>query len=370
MTTGTDATGAPENADRPPTAPDTEADTGTGTGGGTGSGAGAVAPPDTPGTGAATDAETATPDGGATTRPTVPAQATPRTLDEGRGEDSGGTTGAAAQPTAGTAPATTPAEPAATPATPAAPGRLRRAARRFGAASTTNKLTAVGLALALVPVLTPPVTAAYDSLFGDELSVYARPENDACFSRWMIAPGHEDLSKAVLQASTSSRLLDRWERERSITHFAEVGTQISVRGNSDRPVQLRDITITVLRRDAPLPGSPTPSLNCGGQFDPDVLVVDLDTLPVGRPVPVRHLQTSPQQRAAREAAKSRNSGKEISLPVEITDRTYYNLFAAGRSQAHYTEWRATLTWWDGEEEHQTDIGDDGRPFRVSAAATR
>ncbi|WP_406054475.1 hypothetical protein OG462_03955 [Streptomyces sp. NBC_01077] len=270
---------------------------------------------------------------------------------------------------AATAPAVSP-ETAGDPPPPRPPGRLRRLRERFNAASATDKIAVAGLVLALVPLLTPVAAAGYEAVFGDEdpVTLLAAAYNDPCLSEWIITPGHEELGKAF--GSVTSELpesLDRWELEGSITHHSTVKAMMSARGNTGRSVQLRDISITVTRRTAPLPGTLAPRIPCGDSFNVG-LYVDLDTLPVGLPVSYRHLQSSPQQGAARAEAAKLN-GEDISLPYDLSDDSFFAMVLTGRSLAHYTEWHATLTWWDGDALHTTDITNGKGPFRVSATAS-
>ncbi|MCJ0871375.1 hypothetical protein [Streptomyces sp. AP-93] len=256
--------------------------------------------------------------------------------------------------------------PAAEP-DPRPPGRMRRWRQRFAAASLANRIAAAGLALALVPLLTPVVKAGYEAVLGgDPLTVIASPDNDPCHVGWFVAPSHEEL-RASLSANMTAdgrRSLDRWVREGWVTHQSAVGSRISVYGNKGGSVQLRDFTITVKRRGAPLPWAVTTGAACGGDSIP-LLYVDLDTLPVGVPVSYRYLQSSPQQAAAR----AKGMGEELTLPYELRKDSYFAMQLVGRTLAHYTEWQATLTWWDGERLHTTQLTDQGRPFRVSAGGS-
>ncbi|MFH8568738.1 hypothetical protein [Streptomyces sp. NPDC017993] len=260
-----------------------------------------------------------------------------------------------------------PEPPAPEPSAPSQrPGLPVRLWRRFAALGTTNKIAAMGLVIAAVPVLTPVVTSGYDALFGeDAIVMYTEQSDETCSSFWMVAPGQESLRSSIKPAD--SRALTRWERESKITHVDTVRSSISIRGNIDQAVQIRDLSITVLRRGRPLPGSPTPTTECGAEQPPEAFYVDLDTLPLHRPVSGSYLMTSPHQREARKANPTYGR-KEMSLPRDIDTGSVYDLLLIGATQRHYCEWRATLTWWDGKKVHTTTIDNDGRPFRVTAVA--
>ncbi|MGW1836472.1 hypothetical protein [Streptomyces sp. NPDC002067] len=274
----------------------------------------------------------------------------------------------AAEPTPAPAPATDPASPGAPP--PPATGRPslpRRLLRWFTALNTDRKIAVVGLALGIVPLATPLVSAGYDAAFGDpSLVLAAAQDDDTCSTAWRVAPGQEGLRSALPNADPHA--LTRWERDRKITHLGTVASAISIRGNTGPSVQLRDLSVTVLRRTAPLPGTTQPTVDCGGGPGPEIFTVDLDTLPVNRPVSSRYLQNSPHQKGAARELGSRYDREPMRLPVTVSTSEVYDLLVVGRSQARYVEWKATLTWWDGEETHTTTLDNDGTPFRVTAEA--
>lgn len=211
------------------------------------------------------------------------------------------------------------------------------------------------------------MTAAYASLFGeDEISVAVAQGNDPCLARWIVDPRHEGLLSSI--SGMDERALHRWERERQITRHGTVDASITMRGNTAKAVQIRDLSITVTRRKRPVAGAVVPPAGCGGGPSPETLFVDLDSLPVGRAVSGEYLLTSPHQKKARKASAEYNNRKPMSLHRDITMNGTYNLLLVGRTQRHYTEWKATVTWWDGKATHRTTIENDGAPFRVSAAA--
>ncbi|MEU6115913.1 hypothetical protein ABZ840_15480 [Streptomyces sp. NPDC047117] len=265
----------------------------------------------------------------------------------------------AAEPAPGPA-----AQPEPTPP-PAGGGRFSRLRRRFAALGAANKIATVGLVIAAVPVLTPLVTAGYDALFGEEaVAMDVSQADDSCSARYVVPPDQERLRSSVPAAPV--RTLTRWEREKKITHLSEVEAAISIRGNLDKAVQIRDLTLTITRRAEPTAGRVAPHVVCGGNGIQEVFAVDLDTLPVGRPVSSGYLLTSPHQEAARQTEKQADR-HGLRLPKSIGTSDVYDLLITGRTRSHYTEWRATLTWWDGETLHRTTIDNDGRPFRVTAA---
>ncbi|MFF9477982.1 hypothetical protein [Streptomyces sp. NPDC014733] len=270
----------------------------------------------------------------------------------------------APDPTPDPAPDPSPGAPA--PAPPHRLRRLRRLRHWFTGLTTDRKIAVVGLVIAVVPLATPLVTAAYDAAFGDPALVLSAAQNDdTCSTAWRVAPGQEGLRTALPNAD--GHALTRWEHDRKITHLGTTESSVSIRGNLGKAVQLRDLSITVLKRGAPLPGTTQPTVDCGGDGPPELFYVDLDTLPVNHPVSASYLATSPHQAAAREAAaRYSRDRKPMRLPVTVSTSSVYDLKLVGRSQAHYVEWQATLTWWDGEETHTTTLDNDGQPFRVTA----
>ncbi|MFM9368213.1 hypothetical protein [Streptomyces sp. Da 82-17] len=258
-----------------------------------------------------------------------------------------------------------PQEPAPQ-AGPASASRAVRAWRGFQSLGAANKIGALGLLVAVVTLVTPWLTAAYSALFEDDaLAVLAEQQNDVCSTRWLTTESHADLAQRVPEITDATRA--RWQREGKIVHRGQVNASISVRGNMNKAVQLRDVSITVTKRHQPGALAAAEEGECGGGSDrkQQVLVVDLDTLPVGQPVSGQYLLTSPHQKAARKAAAE--FGRPLlDLPTDVTTSSVYDLVLTGRTQHYTTEWRATLTWWDGKETHTTTIDNEGRPFRVSA----
>ncbi|QIQ03503.1 hypothetical protein [Streptomyces liangshanensis] len=135
-------------------------------------------------------------------------------------------------------------------------------------------------------------------------------------------------------------------------------------GKAGSSVEVRDISITVTRREKVAPGTVTAPSGCGGDpNEPAYLVVDLDTLPLNRPAPAAYLLRSPQQRSARQLES--DFGKSLSLPHTVAAGDFYSLFLISRTQRHDSYWRATITWWDGEETHRRSIsGSSGQDLRV------
>lgn len=254
-----------------------------------------------------------------------------------------------------------------TPTDPPQPGRAARLWQRYRALSLANKLTFFGLVVACVPLVTPWVSAAYGKLTGDDvpLRLDAGQADDPCNSRWIVDRDRPDLLSKV--GDMDDRALARWERDRRITHHRSVSGSVSMRGNAAAAVEIRDVSITVTRRTKPLAGKVSPPPGCGGPDLPEVLYVDLDTLPLNRAVPGSYLMSSPQQAQAREDTRAYNGREPMRLPRSITMKQAYSLMLVGRTQRYYSEWKATVTWWDGEETHTSAIDNDGAPFRVSAA---
>ncbi|TDC52585.1 hypothetical protein E1212_08305 [Jiangella ureilytica] len=54
-------------------------------------------------------------------------------------------------------------------------------------------------------------------------------------------------------------------------------------------------------------------------------------------------------------------GEQITLPRTVDAQDFYSFTLTGRSMADDTEWRAEITWWDGERVHTDVMDDDGRP---------
>lgn len=258
-----------------------------------------------------------------------------------------------------------PVQPRSAPLPPP-PSLLRRIWHWHRALKTGDKLALYGVVLTALVIVTPLAATAWNAAFGGtRVAMLVEQYNDPCFSIWVVPPEGEPLFHRLEGAD--ERQYTRWEREEQLVHTDNVEVKVSLRG-ADRAVEIRDITITVLRRDEPVAGPTAGPLACGsGEIvdEPDYIVVDLDTLPLGRDVPVSYLQQSDQQAAAIDRANQ--LGEAIQLPRTVEPDDFYNFSLVGRTAAHDTDWQATITWWDGEELHHDRLDDDGSPFRVSAA---
>ncbi|MFJ6573915.1 hypothetical protein ACIQNU_41630 [Streptomyces sp. NPDC091292] len=228
---------------------------------------------------------------------------------------------------------------------------------------TANRIALYATVCAVLAYVTPLGQSLYEKVFPDHaVALVVEQQDSPCEASWVLLPGEENLRTAMWG---DVRRISRWERDGRIVHANQVLASVSVRGNADKAVVIRDLTLTVVRRDTPAQGSFFRGGGCGGGEEPEFLVADLDTLPLNQEVPVSYLRRSPTQKAAREAAEA--MGKPVSLPRQVTTDGTYSFSLAGRTQRYDVEWFATVTWWDGEEVRQQRIDNDGRPFRVSAA---
>ncbi|MFE0654482.1 hypothetical protein ACFVZH_38730 [Streptomyces sp. NPDC059534] len=195
--------------------------------------------------------------------------------------------------------------------------------------------------------------------------VDAEQLNGYCVSSWSALPGNDDLLPRLIEAD--DREVVRWEREQRIVQRQTLRVLISLRGNTDQAAQLRDVTITVVRRD-PLPQGLRPdgrTVGCGnGDELPQAAGVNLDLLAVGRPVSLSTLRGKPGQRIA--AKEALDWGKPVSLPYSLNNGEIYSLFLLGRTESYDVRWKATLTWWDGKKTKSVDVDNAGRPFHVIA----
>lgn len=307
------------------------------------------------------------------------------TVTETSGTRAAGTAGAApsaavpAQPAATTSPvpATTTALAAATtaaaPEPAAAPVRRTSAVRRGWASararharmSTTDRIALYAFVVTALAFLFPLAQSAWAALFPERpLALSVRVERSPCTTPWLLTPGNEGLEEGFKTAQDGQYL--RWEKEGRILRSGSVVAGVLARGTVDDAVVVRDISITVTGRDAPVPGKAMQSGGCGADDPPEFLVVDLDELPLNRPVSVSYLQNSPTQAAAREARKK--LGDPISLPVQVGRDSVYSFFLTGRTLRYDTRWIATVTWWDGKADHTDRIDNGGQPLRATGTA--
>ncbi|MEV6425561.1 hypothetical protein [Streptomyces sp. NPDC051662] len=251
-----------------------------------------------------------------------------------------------------------PQGPAASP-----DNRLRRIRRRYGALSTANKLGLWSAVVAALAFAVPTAVSARQALFPAEpATLLVEPNEHFCLNRWYVPETEAALRPRVSDATPGQ--LASWRQEGRIAHAGALEAAVSVHGNAGSSVEIRDISVTVTRREKPAPGTVTGTPGCGaGPEEPAYLVVDLDTLPLNRPVPAAYLLRSPQQRSARQMEE--DMGQSLSLPHTVAADDFYSLFLVGRAQSHDCRWRATITWWDGEKTHRSTVSDKGgRDFRV------
>ncbi|WP_432095537.1 hypothetical protein [Streptomyces sp. bgisy100] len=213
--------------------------------------------------------------------------------------------------------------------------------------------------------MAPSLGSAYHRVFAQEpVLVEAEQLNGYCTSTWSTLPGNDDLLPRLPDAD--KREIVRWEREQRIVQRQTLRVLISLRGNTDKAAQLRDVTVTVVRRD-PLPKGVRPdvrTLGCGIGEEPRAAGVNLDRLAVGRPVSLSALHGKPGQRPA--AKEALDWGKPVSLPHSLNSGEIYSLFLLGRTESYDVRWKATLTWWDGEKTESVELDNGGRPFHVMA----
>ncbi|MET9800421.1 hypothetical protein [Streptomyces sp. NPDC006368] len=229
--------------------------------------------------------------------------------------------------------------------------------RRYRALSTTNKLSLWSAVVAGLAFAVPTAMSAGQALFPAEpATLLIEANNHSCLNRWYIPQTDAALRRRVNEASAEQ--LATWLREGRMAHAGALEAAISVHGNAGASVEIRDISITVTRREKPAPGTVTGPPGCGaGPDEPAYLVVDLDTLPLNRPVPAAYLLRSPRQKAARQLEE--DMGRSLSLPHTVAAGDFYSLFLVGRTQRQDSRWRATITWWDGEKLHRHTVSDSG-----------
>ncbi|MGA5868102.1 hypothetical protein [Streptomyces cinereoruber] len=240
---------------------------------------------------------------------------------------------------------------------------LRAARARHARMNVADRIAFYGLLIGALTALVPLAQSLYDKAFPKNAVVLlVDVEKNPCMAGWILTPGNEHI-KDVLWTSNEGQFA-RWEKENRIVHSGVVVAGVTARGAIGEAVAVRDISITVTGRGAPVRGTATKRGGCGALDAPEYLVVDLDGLPLNHPVPISYLQNSPKQNEARKAAAE--MGKPITLPRQVTRNGIYSFFLTGRTTRYDTSWIATITWWDGEEEHTQRIDDEGRPIRVSA----
>ncbi|MFC7968356.1 hypothetical protein [Streptomyces cinereoruber] len=243
---------------------------------------------------------------------------------------------------------------------------LRRMGRRYRGLSTSNRLALWSSVVAALAFAVPTAVSAWQTVFpSDPATLLVEPNDQACLNRWYV-PDTEAALRPRLLGATPEQLAP-WRREGRIAHAGALEAALSVHGNAGSSVEIRDISVTVTRREKLAPGTVTPPSGCGaGPEKPAYLVVDLDTLPLNRPVPATYLLRSPQQKAARQLEKE--MGESLILPHTVAAGDFYSLFLVGRAKRYDSHWRATITWWDGQKTHRHTVSDSGgKDLRVVPA---
>lgn len=287
---------------------------------------------------------------------------TPLPTDANAGDEGSNTSITSVNQPSVTSPAADTRSPRTPPQESSCLRQLRESHARMGIA---NRIALYGLLFAALAYVTPVGQDLYHKVFPDRaLALLADQMDDRCLADWITVPGNEHLADAAWYSD--ERQVSRWEMEGRIIHANTLQANVSVRGNADKAVVIRDISISVLSRGDPARGTYLEGGGCGGGDgeEPEFLVVDLDTLPLRQGVPVSYLQNSESQKDARKAGAT--MGKRIALPRQVTTDGSYSFFLTGRTLRYDCTWIATVTWWDGEQEHTDRIDNDGRPFRVSA----
>ncbi|MEU7332805.1 hypothetical protein [Streptomyces parvus] len=234
--------------------------------------------------------------------------------------------------------------------------------RRYRGTSTTDKIALWALVVTAIGLASPAVVSAWQKIFPeDSATLLVEPNEQACLNRWYI-PGSAPSSAQVARAN--SEQLAQWAREGRAVHAGILEAAVTVHGDAGSSVEVRDISVTVTRREKAAPGTVTGIPGCGsGPDEPSYLAVDLDTLPLNQPVPAAYLLRSPQQKAARQLEA--DQGQSVSLPHTVEEGDFYSLFLIGRTERYDTRWKATITWWDGKDMHRRTVsGRDGKDLRV------
>ncbi|SED83099.1 hypothetical protein [Streptomyces sp. Ag109_O5-10] len=240
--------------------------------------------------------------------------------------------------------------------------------RRLRTLSAENKIAFAGVLISLVGLAVPLVIQLAQAMSrGDELSLQITPVNDVCNDSWMVSDGSRELEPR-LQTAADDQLV-RWIREGRIVRLDRAVARVTLFGAGDRPVRLQDVSFTVTRRAAPVHGVkmvPPGGCGAGGPEPPGAVAVNLDAIAVGRTVSLDTLKASPRQREARTAAL--HYGQPLDLPATLPTQDYYTFYVVGLTDRYDCSWRATLTWWDGDKQHRTTVGDHSGDFRVTAEA--
>jgi len=271
--------------------------------------------------------------------------------------------GAAPDPAQPASPEPRPPEPEPEPGGPPPRPSLLRRLRTL---STENKIAFVGVLISLIGLAVPLAVQLVHAISrGDNLSLQITPVNDVCNYSWMVSDGSRELEPR-LQTADEDQLVS-WIREGQIVRLDRAVAKITLFGAGDRPVRLQDVSFTVTRRAAPVRGVkmvPPGGCGAGGDAPPGAVAVNLDAIAVGRTVSLDTLKASPRQREATNAAL--HYGQPLDLPATLPTQDYYTFYVVGLTDRYDCSWRAMLTWWDGEKQHRTTVGDHSGDFRVTA----
>ncbi len=174
------------------------------------------------------------------------------------------------------APPTVPSRP--TPPVPRVQpdSRLQRVRRRYRGTSTTDKIALWALVVTAIGLASPAFVSAWQKIFPpDSATLLVEPNEQACLNRWYI-PGSAPSSAQVARAN--SEQLAQWAREGRAVHAGILEAAVTVHGDAGSSVEVRDISVTVTRREKAAPGTVTGIDGCGsGPDEPSYLAVDLDT---------------------------------------------------------------------------------------------
>jgi hypothetical protein len=131
---------------------------------------------------------------------------------------------------------------------------------------------------------------------------------------------------------------------------------ITVRGKTDKVVELNDLKVLVDKRSQPAGGFVTGG--CGGQQDVRVFTADLD-------------QKTNVVTAVPQPGRD-NFGKTIPamlfpIPVTAQDPQVFNLIVSTKTCD--CTWKIELSWTDGDRTDTKTYDDHGNPFRTISSQT-
>ncbi|MFJ4684715.1 hypothetical protein [Streptomyces sp. NPDC088789] len=248
---------------------------------------------------------------------------------------------------------------------PAVPpdNRLRRARRRYNTLSSANRIGLWSVVVAAIAFAVPTAVSAGQALFhGDPGTMLVDLNDHNCLTRWYV-PDNEAALRPSVNGDATPEQLTSWRQADRIAHAGTLEAAVSVHGSSGSSVEIRDISITVTRRERLAKGTVTGWPGCGsGPELHSYLAVDLDTLPLNRAVPAAYLLRSPQQEGARQLEKE--MGKSLSLPHTVAAGDFFSFFLVGRTKSYDSHWKATITWWDGKKVQRHTVSDGSKSLRV------